>query len=153
MIRRSIALCLSLMFSLSFFFSTDVAAQEKEWVFFVKDSLFNHYYDKASVNHLPEGIVQVIIRVEPQGKEGYDLLMKVRKEKGFLMGGYEEYQYTLKAIEINCVEKTRNTLDQSDYAINGRLLDSVRAVQRHWVRFEDDAIDAFYHQVLCEEKK
>ncbi len=153
MMQRSIAICLALILSLFSSVFSNALAQEKEWVFFVKDNLFNHYYDKVSINRLPEDIVQVLIKVEPRGKEAYDLLMKVRKQKGFLMGGYEEYQYTLKAIEINCPEKTKNTLDQSDYGENGKLLDSIRAIARKWDPIEAESIDAFYHQALCTEKK
>lgn len=133
--------------------SNHANAQEKEWVFFVKDNLFNHYYDKVSMNRLPEGIIQVLIKITHRGKEGFDLLMTVRKQKGFLMGGYEDYAHTLKAIEINCPDKTKNTLDQSDYGKEGNLLDSVRAIIRKWDPIAPESIDAFYHKALCKEEE
>ncbi|MFQ5596761.1 MAG: surface-adhesin E family protein [Nitrospiria bacterium] len=141
-----------IVFLLALMLPNLAAAAEKEWVLFVKDKLFDHYYDRASMNWLPEGIIQVIVKVEPRGKEGYDLLMGVRKQKGFLMGGYEDYAYTLKAIEIDCPEKTRNILDQSDYGKAGNLLDSVRAMRRKWTPIAAESIDDFYHKALCKKK-
>lgn len=142
-----------ILFLLMIYRPTHADTIKKEWVHFVKDNLFDHYYDKISMNRLPQGIIQLVVKVAPRGKKGFDLLMGVRKQKGFLMGGYENYAYTLKAIEINCRNKTRNTLDHSDYNDQGALLDSVRAVRRRWVEIAPESIDDFYHKAICKKKE
>lgn len=115
------------------FFGTDTVlhAEENEWVHFVKDNRFDHYYNNTTMERTDDDIVGVWVKVIPKGKEVIDMLMEARKKNAFLMEGFEEYQFTVTAIEIDCRESKSALIEQRDYGKGGKVLDKVRAVMRN----------------------
>ncbi len=125
-----------------------------EWILFGQDNLFEHYFDKENIKTTPEKIVQVLIKVIPKGKEGKDLLLGVRDEKMFLMGGFDDYSHTVTAIEINCPDKMRAILESSDFDHKGNVLDTVRdplsTLRRGWSKIIPDSYPySGYHKAFC----
>jgi len=139
---------------LSLILGFSAKAYAREWTLFVKDDLFLHYYDQENMKTTPKKILQVLIKVVPKSQKGKDLLLAVRKEKMFLMGGYEDYAYTVTALEINCPDKMKAVLESSDFNHKGHVLDTVRdplsTLRRRWIQIDSDSYpESFYHKALC----
>lgn len=138
------------LFSLLLLLPTQGHAEETHWVLFGEENLFDHYYDKNNFMRDEENVIGVWIKVVPKAQEAIDSLLKSRRLRAFRMEGYEDYQFTVTAMEINCREKTRALMESRDYGKLGRVLDKVGAVTRNWTPINPDNHPyAFYLNVLC----
>lgn len=125
-------------------------AKESHWVLFGQEKLFDHYYDEANFVRTPDNVIGVWVKVVPRVQEAKDALLESRRLRAFRMEGYEDYEFTVTAIEINCTEKTRTLMESRDYGKMGRILDKVGAVRRNWKPIKpEDHPHAFYMNVLC----
>ncbi len=138
---------LSILFTASL-----VRADKADWVHFVTDPRFDHYYNRATLARTPEDIVGVWVKVVPKGKEALEELMRIRRINGFLMEGFEDYQYSTTALEIDCRELKSALIEQRDYGKAGKILDKVRAVMRNWQEISPGSYHDLYQQVLCKKK-
>ncbi len=130
--------------------SAHVEAAESKWVLFGKDKMFDHYYDEANFMRTPEDIIGVWLKVVPTQKKAKDALLEERRKRAFIMDGYEGYQFTVTAMEIDCPRKMRALIESRDYGEQGRVLDKVSAVTRNWIPIDlSEHPNGFYHQVLC----
>ncbi|MFQ5588160.1 MAG: surface-adhesin E family protein [Nitrospiria bacterium] len=131
-------------------FPVFAAASESKWVLFGQEEMFDHYYDEANVLRSPEDVIGVWVKVVPTQEKAKEILLAERRRRAFLMEGYEEYQYTVTALEIDCPKKIRALMESRDYGKKGKILDKVGAVRRNWVPIgPKDHPHAFYHKILC----
>ena len=141
-------------FSISIFLAMLLAPRiastaEDQWIHFVKDDRFDHYYNKTTMARTPNDIVGVWIKVVPRNKAVIDFLMDIRKKNGFLMDGFEDYQFSVTALEIDCRNGQSALIEQRDYGKGGKMLDKVRAVRRNWKDIPPNSYHDLYRKVLC----
>ncbi len=138
------------LFSLLLLMPTQAHTKESHWVLFGEEKLFDHYYDEKNFIRTKENIIGVWVKVVPKSQEAVDNLLKSRRLRAFQMDGYEDYQFTVTAIELDCTNKTRAMMESRDYGKLGRVLDKVGAVMRNWRPINpNDHPYAFYLKILC----
>lgn len=128
-------------------------AGESHWVLFGQEKLFDHYFDESNFMRNEENVIGVWVKVVPKTQEAIDSLLKSRRLRAFQMDGYEDYQFTVSAMEINCTKKTRAMMESRDYGKLGKVLDKVGAVTRNWTPINpSDHPYAFYLNILCKKE-
>ncbi len=141
------------LFSVFLLMPTQAHAAESHWALFGQEKLFDHYYDQNNFMRNKENIIGVWVKVVPKTQEAIDDLLKSRRLRAFLMDGYEDYQFTVSAIEIDCSNKMRAMMESRDYGKLGRVLDKVGAVTRNWRSINpEDHPYAFYLKILCKKQ-
>jgi len=141
------------LFTLLLLIPTPGHAKESKWVLFGQEKLFDHFYDEANFIRNEENVIGVWIKVVPKAQEAIDSLLKSRRLRAFQMDGYEDYEFTVTAMEIDCTNKTRALMESRDYGKMGKVLDKVGAVTRNWVPINpSDHPHAFYLKVLCKKQ-
>jgi len=131
-------------------------SEETKWVLFAQDpekKWFDHYYDAGHLLRSEDDIIGAWVMVVPKSQTAKDLLLKERRMRAFLMEGYEDYQYTVTKMEIDCPNKMKAIFESKDYGKDGKILDQVHAVRLNWKEISPGSVDAVYHTVLCEKGK
>ncbi len=132
------------------FFPINAKAGETKWVLFGQEEMFDHYYDEANFLRTPDNIIGIWIKVIPKTQVAKEVLLEIRRRRAFIMEGYEDYEFTVSAMEINCTEKTRAMMESWDYGKLGKVLDKVGATVRNWKPIAPtDHPHAFYLKTLC----
>ncbi len=124
-------------------------AKAAEWTPFVEDKAFKHSYDKQSIAHQANAMIRVAVKVDPKGKEGRDLLLKVRQQIGLPLDGYENYGFSLTVMEIDCANKRKRILQSDDYTKKGEQLDTVSSPNPKWAEISPESIHGLYQKALC----
>lgn len=120
-----------------------------EWTSFVQDKAFTHSYDKKSIALLSDRIVRVAVKVDPKGKEGRDFLLKIRRQIGLPLEGYENYGFSLTVMEIDCVNSRKRILQSDDYNQKGEQLDALAPANPRWAEIKPDSVHGLYQKALC----
>lgn len=129
-----------------------VSGDKNNWVYFVKDERHYHCYNETELHKTENGIIGVWIKLAPRSQAVIDHFMLIRRNNAFLMDGYEDFQYIVIALEIDCVEKKSALIEQRDYGKDGRVLDRVRTPLRNWQEIGDNSYHDLYQKVLCKKK-
>lgn len=143
------------IFLAGYFAQMNLHAEETKWVLFAQDpekKWFDYYYDAGHFLGSTNSIIGVWIMVVPKGKEAKDFLLEARRIRAFHMEGYEDYQYTVTKMEINCPEKTKAVFESKDYGKKGKILDKVNAVRTNWKEIIPGSVEEVYHAFLCKKR-
>jgi len=129
-----------------------VSGDKNTWVYFVKDERHYHCYNATELHKTEGGIIGVWIKLMPRTQAVIDHFMLIRSNNAFLMEGYEDFQYIVIALEIDCVENKSALIEQRDYGKNGRVLDRVRTPLRNWQEIGTNSYHDLYKKVLCKKE-
>jgi hypothetical protein len=109
------------------------------------DSVF--LYDKESVKHISDNIVQVLDRCD-YNDEGRKKFFQQRIETGLSTKGYENFSYQVYTIQINCQDKKMKTLKKTHYDADGKVLFNFSYDQPQWKSvIPGSGGDTIYNQV------
>jgi len=134
----------------------ETKAEGTKWILFAQDpekKWFDYYYDAGHLLGSTDSIIGAWVMVVPKTQAAKDLILESRRIRAFHMEGYEDYQYTVTKMEINCPEKVKALFESRDYGKGGKILDKVSAiVQLNWKEILPGSIDAVYHAFLCKKR-
>ncbi len=129
-----------------------VAGDKNKWVYFVKDERHYHCYNQTELHKTESGIIGVWVKLMPRNQKVIDHFMLIRRNNAFLMEGYDDFQYIVIALEIDCLENKSALIEQRDYGKDGRVLDRVRTPLRNWQEIGTNSYHDLYKKVLCKKE-
>lgn len=129
------------------------AGDKNKWVLFFMDDRQYHCFNDSELYKTKAEIVGTWVKLVPRSHEVVDHWRQVRRNGAFLMDGYEDLQYLVVALEIDCIEKKSALIEQRDYAKALKLLDRVRTPLRNWQEIRPGSHHDFYRMTFCEKLK
>jgi len=124
-----------------------------KWILFFVDDRQYHCFNDSELYKTKEEIVGTWVKLVPRNQEVVDHWKLTRRSSAFLMEGYENLQYIVVGLEIDCVEKKSALIEQRDYGKKLKLLDRVRAPLRNWQEIRPRSHHDFYRIMFCEKLK
>jgi len=105
---------------------------KENWVEYIRTSNGNvFFYDKDSVNHPSDEIVQ-ILNIVYYSDEGKKKCIQEYREQGNRINCFDKLSYTTSLLEINCKDLKYKTLSIVDYDTDGELLFKGKPYQPDW---------------------
>lgn len=74
--------------------------------------------------------------------------LKIRKQNGLSVDGYQDYAYTMESLEIECSADRQRSLETADYDINDRKISESFPISG-WRHLSEDSIAASIVAPLC----
>ena len=111
-----------------------------------------YYYRPGSVENRSENIVRVWTRVVPLSQERKDEEIEKRKKSRLTVEGYDDYEYSLRFYEINCMDKLYNKLSYVDYDSMNMILASHHFNSPLWLHMVPDTSTEQLFLLVCPKK-
>jgi len=121
-----------------------------KWEHFGSTNSSSFYYDKTSIQAIPNNHVRVWVRHELDNTN--ELLESVRKD-GLSMEGVEDLSYVLDLLEFNCKHKELGTVTSLWYDSGGKVLESFHNKQIEMAPIVPDSVPETLFTSVCKEKK
>lgn len=74
--------------------------------------------------------------------------LKIRKQNGLSVDGYQDYAYTMESLEIECSADRQRSLETADYDVNDRKISESFPISG-WRHLSEDSIAASIAAPLC----
>lgn len=111
-----------------------------------------YYYNPESVENRPENIARVWTKIVPLSQERKDEEIEKRKKSRLTVEGYDDYEYSLRFFEINCMDKLYNKLSYVDYDSRNTILASHHFNSPLWLHMVPESSTEQLILLVCPRK-
>ena len=119
------------------------------WVEYDRDNYGDvYFYNKASVKHTTNDIVQVWCKVVYSDEDRKMLIQQLRKA-GLPSNGYNKLSHRLHLEKIDYKKRKYQTLSLSEYDTDGRVLFSGSSDKQDWEHIIPDSIMDTLQKKVC----
>lgn len=160
MVREKLSLSnlgviISALLVLSFFSHTK--AEGADWKLYAESDNFYFYLDSSNIKHsvkdylslpwtkLSKAWTKRVIRNE----QGRNWQIQENKKLNLTTRGYENYEYSIALIEINCSDNSRRTLAETDYSKGGGILAASEEPYASWKQVTPESAHELLYKLLC----
>ena len=84
-----------------------------------------------------------------KNEQGRNWQIQENKKLKITTRGYENYQYTISLTEINCSDKSRRTIEETDYSKEGNILAASEEPYARWKPITPESAHELLFQLLC----
>jgi len=84
-----------------------------------------------------------------KNEQGRNWQIEENKKLNITTRGYENYEYTISLTEINCSDKSRRTIAETDYSKEGNILAALEEPYARWKPITPESAHELLYQLLC----
>jgi len=138
-------------------FCSHTKAEGADWKLYAESDNFYFYFDSSNIKHSVKDYLSLpwtrfskawtkrVIRNE----QGRNWQIQENKKLSLTTRGYENYEYTIALIEINCSDTSRRTLAETDYSKGGSILAASEEPYARWKPVTPESAHEMLYQLLC----